>query len=174
MCGSIFVFENTCYRVNPNLHISFDALEFERLLDDIGTPCLSIGSLSNIEEAIGLYNGAFLKELNGEWIDVRRRELENKYIKALSLLVGHYENKGEYSKATTFLEKLIAIDPYDEDIYYSIMRSYVAEKNSPMALYAYKRYAEIVNSSAEQGIPGDIRELQQRILASTPLVHQQN
>jgi len=170
----IFVFENACYRVNPNLHISFDALEFERLLDGIDTPGHLIGSLSNVEEAIGLYSGAFLTELNGEWIEVRRRELENKYIKALSLLVDHYEKKGEYSKATAFLEKLIAIDPYDEDVYYSIMRFQIAEKNSPMALYAYKRYAEIVNSSVEPGIPADIRELQQRILASTPLIHQQN
>ncbi len=170
----IFVFENNCYQVNPNLHISFDALEFEKLLGGVDLSCHSISSLSNVEEAIGLYNGAFLKELNGEWIEVRRRELENKYMKALSLLVDHYEKKGEYSKATTFLEKLIAIDPYDEDVYYSIMQSYIAEKNSPMALYAYKRYAEIVNSSVEPGIPGDIRELQQRILASAPLIHRQN
>jgi two-component SAPR family response regulator len=170
----IFVFENNCYQVNPNLHISFDALEFEKLLDGIDTPSSLISSLSNVEKAIRLYNGAFLKELNGEWIEVRRRELENIYIKALSLLVDHYEKKGEYGKATTFLEKLIAIDPYDEDVYYTIMRSYIAEKNSPMALYAYKRYAEIVNSSVEPGIPADIRELQQRILASAPLIHQRN
>jgi LuxR family maltose regulon positive regulatory protein len=169
----IFIFENGCYKISPNLRISFDVADFENLIGGIDNPRQLSGCHAQIEKAIELYKGSFLKELDNEWIEVRRRELENNYIKALSALIGYYEKMREYNKATAFLEKLIAIDPYDEDVYYSIMRFHMAEKNSPMALYAYKRYAEIINSGAESGT-ADIRELQQRILATAPLVHQQN
>jgi two-component SAPR family response regulator len=170
----MFVFENGCYKNNPNLHISYDVAEFEKLLEGVkSSQCQMARLVPDVESALALYGGTFLKELNNEWIEIRRRELENQYIKALSLLADFYEKKGEYGKATTFLEKLIAIDPYDEDVFYDIMRFHMAEQNSPMALYAYKRYAEIISADAASGTP-DIRELQRRILASAPIIPQKN
>jgi LuxR family maltose regulon positive regulatory protein len=170
----IFVFENGCYKINPSLNISFDVAEFEKLLKGTeSSPCQIVSLIPDIEAALGLYGGTFLKELNNEWIEIRRRELENQYIKALSLLVNFFEKKAEYGKATAFLEKLIAVDPYDEDAFYRIMRFHLADRNSPMALYAYRRYAEIVSNCAESET-ADIRKLQQRILTSASVIPQKN
>jgi two-component SAPR family response regulator len=77
------------------------------------SPFYSKEHIKALESAVNLYTGTFLGDLYNDWIETRRRELENKYLKALSILADYYAEKEQYSRAVSLLEKYVGVDPYD-------------------------------------------------------------
>jgi ATP/maltotriose-dependent transcriptional regulator MalT/DNA-binding SARP family transcriptional activator len=171
----IFIFEDGCYKINPNLHIWFDVAEFENLLAVAEATTSPITDrASALERALELCGGTFLEELYSEWIEDRRRELENKYLRVLSLLADYYASRGNYSRAVALLEKFIAIDPYEEDAYCRIIRWHLAERNRSLALRTYKQYVELAADENKSESSYEIRRLYQRIVAGGPASYIQN
>jgi LuxR family maltose regulon positive regulatory protein len=171
----IFVVEDGCYKINPSLHIWYDVAEFESLLIIAEADPLHINErASALEQALELYRGAFMEELYSEWIEIRRRELENKYLRALSLLADYYASKGSYSQAVALLEKFIAIDPYQEDTYCRIIRWHLAEQNKTLALRTYKQYLELASDENVDESSHEIQRLYQKIIASSSSHYIQN
>jgi ATP/maltotriose-dependent transcriptional regulator MalT/two-component SAPR family response regulator len=161
----IFVVQDGCYKINPNLHIWYDVAEFDNLLTIAeATSNTNTARASALERALGLYDGIFLEELYSEWIEIKRRELENKYLRALSLLADYYANQGNYSQAISLLEKFIAIDPYQEDTYCRIMRWHLAEQNKTLALRTYQQYTQLTSGEKETESSHEIRRLYQLII----------
>jgi two-component SAPR family response regulator len=172
---SIFVFEDGRYRINPNLRIWYDVTEFESLLTSTETqPSVNRDYTPILERALELYSGTFLEELYSEWIEVRRRELENKYLKALSMLADCYAGKGSYSQAVALLEKYIAVDPYEEDAYCRMIRWHLAERNRSLALRTYKQYVEFAANESKAESSHEIQRLYQRIVAGGSSSYIQN
>jgi ATP/maltotriose-dependent transcriptional regulator MalT len=171
----IFVFEDGRYKVNPNLRIWYDVAEFENLLTAVeATPSHIADRVSVLERALELYGGTFLEELYSEWIEVRRRELENKYLRALSLLADCYASKGSYSQAVALLEKYVAVDPYAEDVYCRMIRWHLAERNKTLALRTYKQYVEFAANESKSESSHEIRKLYQLIVAGGSSSYIQN
>jgi DNA-binding SARP family transcriptional activator len=143
----IFTLEQGQYKLNPDLDIWFDVAEFEGLLSRAqNLPLGSRARMVNLERAIELYRGPFMEEFYSEWIEIRRRELEDEYLKALSLLAGFYSRKGKQDRAIALLEKSIAIDPYQDEVYCQIMELNLAVGDRASALRIYKRYLDTVAS----------------------------
>jgi DNA-binding SARP family transcriptional activator len=141
----IFTLEQGRYKLNPDLNIWFDVTEFEGLLkraEDL--PPDSEARATNLERAIQLYRGAFLEEFYSEWTQTHRRQLEDKYLKALSSLAGFYANKGRYEEAIALLQRFIAIDPYQDEVYFQIMEWHLAAGDRTSALRIYKQYLDSV------------------------------
>jgi len=153
------------YKINPDLNICFDVVEFESLLNRAeDLPRGSKARAANLEQAVELYRGPFMEEFYGEWTEMRRRELENKYLKTLSLLANLNGDRGKHDKAIALLEKLIAIDPYHDEVYCQLMEWHLATGDKVSALRIYKRYLDTVTSELEFDPPAQIRELRKRIL----------
>ncbi len=129
---------------------------------------------SVLERALELYGGTFLGELYSEWIEVRRRELENKYLRALSLLADCYASQGNYGRAVTLLEKYVAIDPYAEDAYCRMIRWHLAERNRSLALRIYKQYVEFAADESKSESSHEIQKLYQWIVAGDTSSYIQN
>ena len=100
----------------------------------------------------------------GDWVETRRRCLEDKYLRTLSMLAGFYADKRRYHEAIALLEKCIAIDPYQDEIYCQIMEGHLALGEQPAALQAYKRYVDTVARDTENAPPARIQALHDRIL----------
>ena len=161
----VFTLEHGQYRINPDLNIRFDAVEFERLLNRAeDLPRSSKARSANLEQAVELYRGPFMEEFYSEWTEIRRRELEDKYLKALSLLANFNSDRGKHDKAIAFLEKLIAIDPYHDEVYCQLMEWHLAAGDKVSALRTYNRYLDTVASEMELTPPAQMRELHKRIL----------
>jgi LuxR family maltose regulon positive regulatory protein len=160
----VFSLEDSKYRINPNLRVWFDVEEFEQLITLAGRHPQDGKKNATLERAVELYAGPFLTEFYTEWVEVRRRELENAYLKILSLLADLQAKKGNFEKAVTLLEKSIAIDPWQEDTYYRIMRLHVAGRNKPLALRMYQQYLNTLAGEKELDASPEIKDLYRKLV----------
>ena len=163
----ILTLEQGQYELNPDLNIWFDVAEFEDLLSRAeNLPPGSEARAANLERAVELYRGPFMEEFYSEWTEMRRRELEDKYLRALSLLASSYADKGKYDRANALLKKFIAIDPYQDEIYCQIMEWHLAVGDGVSALRIYKRYIDTAASEMELTPSSRMQELHKRILTA--------
>jgi len=163
----VFTLEHGQYRINPHLNIWFDVAEFKHLFSQAER--LPYGSktwVANLEQAVKLYRGSFMKEFYSEWTEMQRRELEDKYLKALLLLASFNSDRGKYDTAITLLEKIIAIDPYNDEAYYQVMERHLSVGDKFSALRIYERYLNTVADELEVAPSTRIRNLHRHILAS--------
>lgn len=160
----IFTFEDGKYNINPDIRVWFDVTEFEHSTTAIQKNPRHNNEDKVLEYAAELYNGPFLEEFYTEWVEERRRELENAYLKVLSQLADIYAKKRDFTKAIKSLEKSISIDPYQEEIYCRIMDFYMKGDDRSMALRIYKQY---LNTMADDELKdsSEIKSLYQKLLA---------
>ena len=161
----IFTLEQGRYKLNSDLNIWFDVAEFEDLLSRAeNLPPDSEARAANLEQAIRLYRGAFMEEFYSEWTEMHRHQLEDKYLKALSLLASFYADKRRYDEAITLLEKFITIDLYQDEIYCRIIGWHLAVGDRASALRTYNRYIDTLAGETEFVPPVHMQALHKRIL----------
>ena len=161
----IFTLEQGRYKLNPDLNIRFDVAEFEGLWTQAeNSTANSKARAANLERAIELYKGPFTEEFYSEWTEMQRRELEDKYLRGISLLANFYGNEGKYDRAIVLLEKFIIIDPYQDEAYCQIMECHLAAGDKVSALRIYTRYLDTVAGEMEFVPPARIRDLHKRML----------
>jgi len=160
----IFTLEQGQYKLNPDLNIWFDVTEFEGLLSQTEKlPPDSEARETNLERAIEIYRGPFMQEFYSEWTEMRRRQLEDKYLKAISMLSNFYGGKGNYDRAITLLEKSLAINPYQDEIYGQIMEWRLVVGDKASALRTYKRYLDTVAAEMHSMPSARMEKLYKRI-----------
>jgi ATP/maltotriose-dependent transcriptional regulator MalT/DNA-binding SARP family transcriptional activator len=165
----IFTLEQGHYKLNPLINVWFDTVEFRNLIDK--TERIPRGSkiwLDSLEQAIELYKGPFMPEFYSEWVEIERRELENKYIRILSQLANFKAERKEYNPAISLLEKFISVDPYHEEVYCQLIEWYLAMQDKISALRTYKRYLDIVTSDLDVKPSTRLDDLYKDILAYKP------
>ena len=111
----IVALEEGRYRIPDGLGIWFDVAEFSEIVDRIGDLPKAVGTTTALlQKAADLYSGPFLPGVYSEWVEDMRRELETRYLKVLRALAMSYSEAGDFHKAVALLDKIAAIDPYDE------------------------------------------------------------
>lgn len=161
----IFTLEQGRYKLNPDVNMWFDVVEFEAVFKGADNlPPDSDARATNLERAIQLYRGPFMEDFYSEWTDMHRRQLEDKYLKALSLLADFYGHKRRYNKALSLLEKFIVVDPYQDEIYCQMMEWHLAAGDRTSALRTYDRYlGTVAGETGSIPIPR-MQELHRRLL----------
>lgn len=147
----VFTKEKCLYKVNENFKIWFDVVLFE----DCSKKAEAIKSQSEdriklLEKAVTLYKGSFMDEFYSEWIDLKRNELETKYLRVLSSLANCYEERGETEKEIRILEKLISEDHYQEDAYKKLINCYKKLGDNIASKNVYKKYIKYIVDEMEQ------------------------
>jgi DNA-binding SARP family transcriptional activator len=105
--------------------VELDADEFERLAD--AGLALAGGDAASateqLERALSVYVGDFLAELPyAEWAIAERERLRELACTALRTLAGIHRGQDLIDRAASCLERLAAMQPYDEDIYRELMQ----------------------------------------------------
>ncbi|MEN8615386.1 BTAD domain-containing putative transcriptional regulator [Dehalogenimonas sp. THU2] len=135
----IIIQENGRYYFSPEVDFYYDVNEFEEKLRGISQ--LAPEERSRIVERLTeLYKGSFMPGFDGEWIDQKRFELENKYLKLLFEMVGYYAKSGRMDKVVALVEKVLDTDRDDDEVYYQGIQAYLALGDSLSASHLYKRY----------------------------------
>ena len=161
------ILEQGQYKVNPTINIWFDVAEFEHLSSQAESlPLNDETKATNLRQASELYKGPFMGEFYSEWTEMRRRELEDKYVKALSQLANYHSSRGEYARAISYLEKSLAIDPYQDEVYCKIMEWHLASGDKASALRLYKHYLDTMTRELKLDPPPHISDLHKRIMMS--------
>ncbi|QUL54762.1 response regulator [Paenibacillus tritici] len=114
-------FSQERYRLTKE-KVLLDVEEFERGYS--GTPVESDEEWLRRENVLKLYRGDYLEEHHYDWAEIRRKELQVRYIR-MALHSAEYElSSGRPRQALDRLLDLQAVDPYSDQICRLALRSY--------------------------------------------------
>jgi two-component SAPR family response regulator/Flp pilus assembly protein TadD len=162
------VSEGERYFLNSDGHFWFDIKEFDRLIGEAQSlPQGSDIRADKLSQAVALYKGPFLEDFYSEWCESLRRNLEEKYLRALSDLNTYYTAKGRYEAVINLLEKSLEIDPYQDEVWYQLINSYLMMGDQLSATRCYRRYAELLKRELGVEVPPKISYLYRQITKTT-------
>jgi len=100
-------------------------------------------AVESFEEAIGLYRGELLAEDRYEaWAEEARAELQRQYLTALVQLSRCYQKLGRLRQAISCCQRVLALEPYREDVIRQLMTFENASGRRANALRIYQEGKE--------------------------------
>jgi LuxR family transcriptional regulator, maltose regulon positive regulatory protein len=123
-CPELIVLSDGVYRVNDELIDSYDVRQFERLARDASS-LSGTAAITALRQAVELYRGPFLEEIEGEWCAGERDYLERRYLATLEQLLTALAAAGSPHESITIAERLLMLDPSREDVHAHIVRAYL-------------------------------------------------
>jgi DNA-binding SARP family transcriptional activator len=118
-------------RWNPACDCWLDIDEFERLA----------ASPQRLAEAVALYDGELLADAEEEWLEPERARLKTLYRTALAALVASLRAARDYAPAIAAAQRLLADDPWRDDVLRTLMRLRHEAGDRAGALQEYERFA---------------------------------
>jgi DNA-binding SARP family transcriptional activator len=103
-----------------------------------------------LEEAVELYRGDLLPEFYDEWIDTERERRRDTYVTCLLELVTELRRRGKRPRAIEVARKVLALDPWREDVVRRIMALRYELGDGAGALAEYGEFARRLR--AEMGV----------------------
>ncbi len=148
------------YQINQDLVVYYDVSDFLAFIAPRQPTEKHAVYMERLEQAVNLYRGPFMDGFQGEWIEALRQDYEAKYLRLLTTLALHYRELGDHQKAISLLEKAVAIDAYQDDLYCDIIESYIAQGDRLSALRVYQKYnSTILKEMASEPPPRLLRLL---------------
>ncbi len=116
------IYEDECYRVNPEADIWYDVAEFRRLIESArlrsnGDP----ERITEWQEAVALYSANYLVDIYSEWTNEPRRVLQPLYFEALCQLIDALLSERQFDAALELGLSGLEFDSYREDLHRTIM-----------------------------------------------------
>ena len=130
-------------------------------------------AIADLNEAVDLYRADFLEAYYDDWALLERERLRELYLQALERLIVLYKQRGDYERALSCAQRLVAADPLREAAHRELMRLYHLLSRDRAALEQYVTlhrlledelglepaaattalYHEISNAMEEPGVP---------------------
>ncbi len=168
--------EGSWIYVPPHTACWVDVRDFEEVLQacfqDLQTRFSPTSeSIRRIRKALDLYRGDFLAGFSvpnapnfDEWVTFERERLFLLLLRALTSLIQSFIARGERDEAIAACQRLLVLDPLQEDIHRLLMRLYWETGQRAQALRQYRTYRELLQD--ELGIEPleETQELYRRIL----------
>jgi DNA-binding SARP family transcriptional activator len=108
----------------PARPISFDAADFEALLNQT----LTIGTTDRQEEilraAVTLYQGDLCEGIYADWCLLERERIARYYLRAMGQLMACLIQRQEYEEAVSLGAEILQIDPIREEVHRTLMYCY--------------------------------------------------
>lgn len=118
----VLVHEDGYYRINPELPLYYDVLDFVQTLVK-GREQTDSAQVEAWQKAIELYRGPFLQGHDDAWIQRRRLDYQAGYIEALTRLAGYWESvRDRPEQSLALYQKALSATPQDEALHREIMR----------------------------------------------------
>lgn len=116
--------------------------------------------VAQLVTAVSLYKGDFLAGFNirkapefEAWTLLEQERLRQMYLTALADLIIHYQEQGQFGEAIQYAQKLLAIDPLQEEIQRQLMALFTLNNQKTAALAQYEQFVQILD--AELGVEPD-------------------
>ncbi|MDY7075739.1 MAG: BTAD domain-containing putative transcriptional regulator [Chloroflexota bacterium] len=170
------VVEGSWIHVPPTAPCWVDVGDFEQVLqacfqDPRSRFSPASESIRRIRKALDLYRGDFLAGFSisrapnfEEWLTFERERLFLLLLRALTSLIQGFIARGERNEAIAACQRLLVLDPLQEDIHRLLMRLYWETGQRPQALRQYRTYRDLLQ--LELGIEPleETQDLYRRIL----------
>lgn len=107
--------------------------------------------IQKLETAVSLYRGRFLEgffidDSTGfeEWILINHERYQRRVLDALHRLTRHYANRGQYTRALTFAQRQVELEPYREEAHRALMMILARSGQRSAALAQYDTCCRIL------------------------------
>ena len=155
----IVQFINDTYSVNFSIEHEIDSELFRYALE-AGKKSTSYDErFSHLENAIQLYRGDFLTDVDYDWAILERENLRRQYIDALLELSEYYLKIRKFEKSLQYAQNIIKVEPYNESGYLLSMRAYSAMKNKSGVVRQFGKYQRFVQEHLGNEISQTTRDL---------------
>ena len=118
-----------------------------------------------LTEAINVYIGSFLPEYATDWVLDRRRALENRLMKLLTLHVEEALARGQTLQAVNSLRMALKIDPLRDDINLRYLELLGQLDRRSEVVSHYQRYVRLLADELGLDPPEPVRELYTRLIS---------
>lgn len=136
-----------------NEDIYCDYYQFEEIINRYTKDTINKSNIKEIKEAIKLYTGDYLKDMDYIWADGKRIDLENNYINIMYKLSEYHIKESKHDDAINCLKEIIKINPIYEDAYQMLIKIYLNINDRVSALKIFNKLKKELNE--ELGIrPG--------------------
>lgn len=161
--------KETCM-LNTSCNIYIDVFEAEKITGTIGKNEETV-SFDHLERVNEIYKGDFLEgfyikgcaEFN-DWVFYERERLQRKYFDVLHRLVEIYKGNKEFLKSIDIMERMLRVNPLQEEIYVELIRIYLASGDRNAALNQYKRCCNTLREELNVGPMESTKMVYQEIL----------
>lgn len=123
--------------------LNCDLYTFEKVIKD--NTKVEASNISELEKAIGLYEGEYLKNKDYIWAEEKRSILSKEYIKILIRVSEYYFKEGMESTAIDLLKRAINIEPLQEEIYEKLIGMYLLLHKRMEAEKQYKLLEKLLD-----------------------------
>lgn len=151
------------YFPNPAATFVCDAVSFRRSYELAEAAGSTADSVSALESCVTLYGGPFAAEIESEWADQLRLELEERFLRSCSQLGSLLMAQARYVDAARVLERLLASDPYNEDGCGLLMEALLAQNDREGASRVYRQYARLLEQDLGEHPGTAIQKLYRRV-----------
>jgi len=158
------LYRDGVYLLNPELKPWYDVAVFEDLIARAERATSAEERIVLLEEAVGLYQGDYLEEFYSDWPYFKREELQRQYLQALRQLAQLYWENEAYEKALSMYERIVARDPYQEEVHREIMRLYAETGQRAAAIKHYQRLEAFLREDLDVEPMPETRALYEAIL----------
>jgi DNA-binding SARP family transcriptional activator/tetratricopeptide (TPR) repeat protein len=117
---------------NPEADLWLDVVAFAAASSD----------RTRLAEAIDLYRGDLLPEIYDEWLDAIRERHRNAYVRCLTERVSQARSDADFALAIETARKVLAIDPWREDIVRRIVAMRYESGDGAGAMSEYAGFAQ--------------------------------
>lgn len=137
------VYSGKRYQLRPE-DFSCDRQKFQNFLSaGLHKDIPPEASATHLEEAVRLYNGNYLEQLDYLWLIPYQENLRRCYVKARISLAKYYIDTGEHAKAISHLQIVEDVDPLGEEIHTLLMIAYARQDNKSAIKIQYKKFENI-------------------------------
>jgi len=138
------VFENGRYRFNRSLDYEYDVELFQESIAAARTATDAAMRIVAYEEAVRLYQGSYLPDVDGTWVLTARERLWQAYRGAAMALVQTHLERQEPETALRYCYGLLAEDPCQEDVHRLAMRAHAALGNRSAVVRQFEHCKQLL------------------------------
>jgi DNA-binding SARP family transcriptional activator len=120
-------------------------------------------AIQYLRAAVAVHRGEFLADLNAPWIDRQREETDRQLVAAAKELAALELEWKEPKAAIRPLEKLLELEPYDEEAHRLLMRAHHESGDHALAIRHYQALEAMLRRDLGAEPEPATRELHQRI-----------
>lgn len=137
----VLVHDGGYYRVNPELAIHYDVMDFVGALME-GRDDENNNRVASWAKAIDIYRGPFLQGHTDSWIVDRRNDFRAGYLEALTEMAHVRLNEERLEHALGLFQRALAEDFSRENVHQDVMRLYAKMGRRSEAAAHYQRLVE--------------------------------
>ncbi|MEQ8677800.1 MAG: tetratricopeptide repeat protein [Aggregatilineales bacterium] len=97
------------------------------------------------ERALEFYQGAYLDNMDYEWITIERERLQRNYLKAIHQYSELLIEDTQFHMAITWLRKALELEPYDENLHIKYMQTLAQAGQHQTIVAHYQQLTDLLN-----------------------------